>query len=56
MGIARGVIGGYTRAFFGRVHEIARPSENVLYIADENKWRLQKLLLHRSGHTTALNR
>jgi hypothetical protein len=41
----------------GWVHGIACPSENVLYIADENNWRVQKLLLHpeRTG-TTALNR
>jgi hypothetical protein len=43
--------------FFGWVHGIACPSENVLYIADENNWRLQKVLLHlERTHTTALNR
>jgi hypothetical protein len=36
---------------------IACPSENVLYIADENNWRVQKLLLHpERTRTTALNR
>ena len=42
---------------FGWVRRIACPSENVLYIADENKWRVQKLLLHpERTRTTALHR
>lgn len=31
---------------FNWLHEIACPSENVLYVADLNNWRVQKLLLH----------
>ena len=31
---------------FGWVHEIACPSENVLYVAEILNWRIQKLILH----------
>ena len=31
---------------FGWVHEIACPSENVLYVGELLNWRVQKLLLH----------
>jgi hypothetical protein len=31
---------------FGWVHEIACPSENVLYVAELLNWRVQKLVLH----------
>jgi hypothetical protein len=31
---------------FGWVHEIACPSENVLYVAEILNWRVQKLILH----------
>jgi hypothetical protein len=31
---------------FGWIHEIACPSENVLYVAELLNWRAQKLLLH----------
>jgi DNA-binding beta-propeller fold protein YncE len=31
---------------FGWVHEIACPSENVLYVAELLNWRVQKLILH----------
>jgi hypothetical protein len=31
---------------FGWIHEIACPSENVLYVAELLNWRVQKLLLH----------
>ena len=31
---------------FGWVHEIACPSENVLYVAEVLNWRVQKLILH----------
>lgn len=34
---------------FGWVHEIACPSENVLYVGELLNWRVQKLLLH-PGH------
>ena len=33
---------------FGWVHEIAAPSENVLYVAEVLNWRVQKLVLHPS--------
>jgi len=32
---------------FGWIHEIACPSENVLYVAELLNWRVQKLLLHK---------
>ncbi len=43
-----GVLGGPGRQLkqFGWVHEIACPSENVLYVAELLNWRVQKLLLH----------
>lgn len=43
-----GVIGEGGRQLkqFGWVHEIACPSENVLYVAELLNWRVQKLLLH----------
>jgi DNA-binding beta-propeller fold protein YncE len=31
---------------FGWIHEIACPSENVIYVAELLNWRVQKLLLH----------
>ena len=31
---------------FGWIHEIACPSENVLYVAELLNWRVQKLVLH----------
>jgi DNA-binding beta-propeller fold protein YncE len=31
---------------FGWVHEIACPSENVLYVGELLNWRVQKLILH----------
>ena len=31
---------------FGWIHEIACPSENVLYVGELLNWRVQKLLLH----------
>jgi hypothetical protein len=31
---------------FGWVHEIACPSENVIFVAEIINWRVQKLLLH----------
>ena len=33
---------------FGWIHEIACPSENVLYVAELLNWRVQKLVLHPS--------
>jgi len=33
---------------FGWVHEIACPSENVLYVGEILNWRIQKLILHPS--------
>ena len=37
---------------FGWVHEIACPSENVVFVAEILNWRVQKLLL-KPGQTTA---
>jgi DNA-binding beta-propeller fold protein YncE len=34
---------------FGWIHEMACPSENVLFVAELLNWRVQKLLLHPSG-------
>ena len=31
---------------FGWVHEMACPSENVLYVGELLNWRMQKLILH----------
>ena len=33
---------------FDRIHEIACPSENELYIGELLTWRIQKLILHPS--------
>jgi hypothetical protein len=43
-----GVLGESGRQLkqFGWVHEIACPSENVLFVAEIITWRVQKLLLH----------
>jgi hypothetical protein len=30
---------------FGWIHEMARPSENEIYVAEILNWRVQKLLL-----------
>ena len=31
---------------FSWTHGLACPSENTLYVADMNNWRVQKLILH----------
>jgi DNA-binding beta-propeller fold protein YncE len=43
-----GTIGGPGRQLkqFAWIHEIACPSENVLYVAELLSWRVQKLVLH----------
>jgi hypothetical protein len=43
-----GVLGesGKQMKQFGWIHEIACPSENVLYVAELLNWRVQKLMLH----------
>ena len=43
-----GVLGETGRQLkqFGWIHEIACPSENVLFVAEIINWRIQKLLLH----------
>jgi sugar lactone lactonase YvrE len=38
--------GGRQLGQFNWVHGMACPSENVLYVADLNNWRVQKLMLH----------
>ena len=49
---------GLEMSLFDCVHGIACPSEDVLYVADMNNWRVQKLLLHpeRSPRTSAQRR
>jgi DNA-binding beta-propeller fold protein YncE len=49
-----GTIGGPGRQLkqFAWIHEIACPSENVLYVAELLTWRVQKLILH-GGRSTA---
>jgi hypothetical protein len=43
-----GVLGGAGKQLkqFGWIHEMACPSENVLYVAEILNWRVQKLILH----------
>jgi DNA-binding beta-propeller fold protein YncE len=43
-----GVLGGSGRQLkqFGWIHEMACPSENILYVAEILNWRVQKLMLH----------
>ena len=38
---------------FNWLHSIACPSENQLYVADLNNWRVQKLMLHPEQSTTS---
>lgn len=49
-GNIQGVFGkaGKRPGQFGWVHEMACPSENVLYVGELLNWRVQKLLLHPS--------
>ena len=37
---------GHELGQFSWIHGIACPSENTLYVADMNNWRVQKLILH----------
>ena len=37
---------GHDLGQFNWAHGLACPSENTLYVADMNNWRVQKLLLH----------
>ena len=37
---------GHETGQFNWIHGIACPSEDVLYVADMNNWRVQKLMLH----------
>jgi DNA-binding beta-propeller fold protein YncE len=43
-----GVLGSSGKGLkqFGWIHEMACPSENVLYVAEVLNWRVQKLILH----------
>ncbi len=38
---------------FGWIHEMACPSENVLFVAEILNWRVQKLILHPEGSKSA---
>lgn len=44
--------GGRQLGQFNWIHELACPSENELYVADLNNWRVQKLILHPTTTTT----
>ena len=37
---------GHGAKQFGWIHEIACPSENLLYVGELLNWRVQKLILH----------
>ncbi len=56
-GTVLGVLGTSGRQLkeFGWIHEMACPSENVLFVAEILNWRVQKLLLHpgKPGATAA---
>lgn len=43
---------GHELGQFSWVHGIACPSENTLFIADMNNWRVQKVTLHPGGSTS----
>jgi sugar lactone lactonase YvrE len=49
-----GVIGRSGRLLkqFSGVHELACPSENVVYAAETANWRVQKLILHPQGQAS----
>ena len=40
---------GHELGQFSWTHGIACPSENTIYVADMNNWRVQKLILHLSS-------
>jgi hypothetical protein len=37
---------GHDLGQFNWAHGVACPSENTIYVADMNNWRVQKLILH----------
>jgi len=41
---------------FNWIHSLACPTDDVLYVADMNNWRVQKLLLRGGGRTSSNNR
>jgi hypothetical protein len=43
-----GVVGrsGRKRGEFSGAHQLACPSENLVYAAESSNWRIQKLILH----------
>ena len=45
---AIGTIGaaGKELGHFGDIHEIACPTENLLYVGEELNWRVQKIVIH----------
>ena len=49
---------GHDLGQFSWIHGLACPSENTLYVADMNNWRVQKLILHpeNAKATAAANR
>jgi hypothetical protein len=47
-GTVLGTIGaaGKELGHFGDIHELACPSENLLYAAEELNWRVSKIVIH----------
>ena len=50
-----GMLGGSGRRMgqFNWSHSIACPSENTVFVADMNNWRVQKLTLHPNQAKTS---
>jgi hypothetical protein len=48
-------ISGRDAKQFNWIHSLACPTDDTLYVADMNNWRIQKLTLHqeRMGRDTA---
>lgn len=47
---------GHDVGQFNWIHGIACPSENMLYVADMNNWRVQKIILHPEKMKSSNNR
>ncbi len=41
---------------FGGMHQLACPSENVVFVAELLNWRVQKLVLQPEGRSTTSSR
>ena len=44
---------GHEMGQFNWIHAVACPSENTLYVADMNDWRVQKLILRPQTRATS---